>query len=258
MGVWRCDPKRRVTENHANIGQHLWPPSIFFLQLNPLNNSGLTNAVCRSIFYISTESEVVEVSNFGYISVIGVTASGCDVWAHLWLLSCSPAASANAETCEDPVRAWIGLATLNRSRALVLQLRHPGSYRPSQPIRLQYQSSPKIFPAPLADQLLADDIKFPVPQVQSTSESFAAFPHDPVFHSTQNRASQLSFRIQRVIPDLLKRYETLINPSPEFGWIPHSISNAAVGLLVLYMMVLLFLTLWKDVEWEHARESYSR
>jgi hypothetical protein len=36
-----------------------------------------------------------------------------------------------------------------------------------------------------------------------------------------------------------------------------SMSGAAVPVLVLYSIILLLLTLWQDIEWERARESYS-
>jgi hypothetical protein len=109
------------------------------------------------------------------------------------------------------------------------------------------------------------DIKFPVPQVQSESQ---AAPHNACerFNSTgithwHNRFNMvLTFKEHLVsILVLLKRYET----RKEFPFlIPglfffSSASDAAVGFLVLYTLFLLFLTLWKDVEWERARESYS-
>ena len=33
-------------------------------------------------------------------------------------------------------------------------------------------------------------------------------------------------------------------------------SDAAIPILILYSLILLLTTLWQDVEWEHARESY--
>jgi len=81
----------------------------------------------------------------------------------------------------------------------------------------------KDFPPPLWQssypELSNDDIKFPIPQVQS--ESFAPFPHDPVFHSTgsgPNRRLNLTSKFNKyiaAIPDLL--YETSIDFSSEFG-----------------------------------------